>query len=182
LIGIPVLFPIVEMTAKSNIAQNYRIPSGAMSETLQIGDHIIVDKIRYKILQPKRGDIAVFPFPESPSKDFVFRIVALGGETLKLINKGVFINGKRINEPYATHSETHIIPKNVQPRDNYEPITIPKDSVFVMGDNRDQSYDSRFWGFVKKASLKGRVKSICWSWDKEMFKVRWDRVGNEIKY
>jgi signal peptidase I len=182
LIGTFVLTPIVEVTAKSYIAQTYRIPSGSMRDTLQDGDNIVVDKIKYKLSQPKRGDIAVFAFPEDPSKDFVDRIVALGGETLKIVNKNVYINGKMIDEPYVTHSESHIIPKGLQPRDNCGPVTIPEDSVFVMGDNRDQSYDSRFWGFVKKSSLKGRAKSICWSWDKEMFEVRWNRVGKKFQY
>lgn len=176
-----VIQTIVEISIKSNIAQAYKIPSVAMMQTLQIGDHIIADKFTYKTSGPKRGDIVIFPFPENPSKDFIKRVIALGDETLEIIDKKILINGNILNEPYVTHSDERIIPKELQPRDNFGPTTIPADSVFVMGDNRDNSYDSRFWGFVKKSSIKGKAVSIYWSRDKENSEVRWDRIGKKIE-
>ncbi len=140
--------PIVKVTVKRNIAQTYQIPSGAMKPTLQIGDHIIADKFKYKNSEPKRGDVVIFPFPEDPSKDFIKRIVAVGGETIEAVNKQIFVNGMILKEPFVIHSDSHIFPKNGQPRDNFGPLKVPDDSLFVMGDNRDQSYDSRFWGLL----------------------------------
>ena len=176
-----VIQSIVQISVKSNIVQAYKIPSGAMKPTLQIGDHIIVKKFTYKNLELKRGDIVVFPFPEDPSKDFIKRIVGMGGDTVEIKNKQVFINGDPYQEHYKVNNDSYVFPKDTQPRDNFGPVKIPDDSLFLMGDNRDQSYDSRFWGFVKKSSVKGGVISIYWSWDKENFRVRWDRIGKKIK-
>ena len=176
-----IIQPIVEATIKSNIVQAYKIPSDAMKQTLQIGDHIIADKFTYKTSEPKRGDIVIFPFPEDPSKDFIKRIVALGSETLEVVDKKVIINGIMLQESYVVHSDSQIFPKDLQPRDNVGPIVVPDDSLFVMGDNRDQSYDSRFWGFVKKDAVKGKAINIYWSWDKENNSVRWCRIGKKIE-
>ena len=152
-----------------------------MKPTLQIGDHIIVNKFTYKNLELKRGDIVIFPFPEDPSKDFIKRIVGKGGDTVEIKNKQVFINGDPYQEHYKVTTDPYVFPKDIQQRDNFGPVKIPEDSLFVMGDNRDQSYDSRFWGFVKKSSIKGKAINIYWSWDKENFGVRWERIGQEIK-
>jgi signal peptidase I len=175
-----VIQTIVEVTVKSNIAQAYKIPSGAMMDTLQIGDHIMADKFTYKLSKPKRGDIVIFPFPNDPSKDYIKRIVALGGEAIEIMDKKVMINGIKLDEPYTVYSDLRIFPKNINQRDNFGPVTVPDDSFFVMGDNRDQSNDSRFWGFVKKHTVKGKAMSIYWSWDKKAGRVRWDRIGNKI--
>jgi len=172
--------PIVEATSKRNIAQTYKIPSGAMKPTLQIGDHIIADKLIYKNSEPKRGDVIIFPFPEDPSRDFIKRVVAVGGETIEAVNKQIFVNGMILREPYVVHADSHIFPKNGQPRDNFGPLKVPDDSLFVMGDNRDQSYDSRFWGFVKKSSIRGKAINIYWSWDEESSIIRWKRIGKKI--
>lgn len=176
-----VIQTIVEIAVKSNIAQTYKIPSGAMMQTLQIGDHIIADQFTYKTSEPRRGDIVIFPFPEKPSKYFIKRIVGMGGDTIEIKNKQVFINGEPYQEHYKVNNDSNVFPKNVQPRDNFGPVKIPEDSLFVMGDNRDHSYDSRFWGFVKKSSVKGKAISIYWSWDKDRFKVRWNRIGRNIR-
>jgi signal peptidase I len=170
----------IQIAVKNNIVQNYKIPSGAMKPTIQIGDRIIVDKLTYKNSEPKRGDIVIFPFPEDPSKDFTKRIVGMGGESIEIKNKQVFINGDPYQEDYAIYNDSNVFPKNEQPRDNFGPVKIPEDSLFVMGDNRDQSYDSRFWGFVKKSSVKGRIKGIYCSWDKENSRVRWGRIGKKV--
>ena len=107
--------------------------------------------------------------------------MAVGGESIEIVNKKVFINGKLIEEPYVVHSDPRIIPKALRPRDNYGPSLVPEGLLFVLGDNRDQSYDSRFWGYVEKAAVKGKAYTIYWSWDKENFKVRWNRLGKKIE-
>ncbi len=176
-----VIGSIVEITVKNNITQSYKIPTGAMIKTLLIGDHISTNKFIYKVSEPKRGDIVVFPYPEDPSKDFIKRIIAVGGETIEIIDKKVLINRNVIREPYVRHQDKRILPKDFQARDNFDSIKVPDDSVFVMGANRDNSHDSRFWGFVKKSTIKGKAIHIYWSWDKNASKVRWDRIGNKIK-
>lgn len=176
-----VILSTVQIATRIYILQMSKIPSGAMRETIQIGDHIFIDKLIYTLREAKRGDVVVFPFPENPSKNFLSRVIGLGGEILEIKDKRLIINGKALSEPYATHIDNYIISKNQQPRDNLGPLKIPQDAVFVMGDNRDQSYDSRFWGPVKKTSLKGKARWIYWSWDKEMYDVRWDRIGKKIE-
>ena len=173
--------PAVERAIKSDIVEAYRIPSGAMKPTLQIGDHILADKYIYKKTEPKRGDIVIFPFPEDPSKDFIKRVVAVGGETIEIIDKQISINGEIIEEPFVIHTDSNIFRDKKRPRDNFGPVKVPDDSLFVMGDNRDHSYDSRFWGFVKKASVKGKAASIYWSWDKDSSSVRWNRIGSKVR-
>jgi signal peptidase I len=98
-----------------------------------------------------------------------------------MIIKKVNRTAVMFQEPYAIYTDPKIIPKGSIPRDNYGPVTVPDDAVFVMGDNRDQSYDSRFWGFLEKAEVKGKAYTIYWSWDKEKFKVRWNRIGQRIE-
>ena len=173
--------PGVESAIKSDILQAYRIPSGAMKPTLQIGDHILADKYTYKKTEPKRGDIVIFPFPEDPSKDFIKRVVGVSGETIEIIDKQISINGEIIEEPFVIHTDSNIFRDKKRPRDNFGPVKVPDDSLFVMGDNRDHSYDSRFWGFVKKASVKGKAASIYWSWDKDSSSVRWNRIGSKVR-
>lgn len=173
--------PAVGHTIRSHLIQAYRIPSGAMKPTLQVGDHIFADKYIYKRTEPKRGDIVIFPFPEDPSKDFIKRVVAVGGETIEIIDKQVSINGEVIVEPFVIHSDPHVIPGRARLRDNFGPVEVPDDSLFVMGDNRDHSYDSRFWGFVTKTSVQGKADSIYWSWDRESSSVRWNRIGSKVR-
>jgi len=164
-----------------------------MKETLQIGDHILVNKFLYGIKipftsttlipigEPKRGDIAVFEFPEDPDKDFIKRVVAIAGDKLELRDKHLSINGQASVESYAVFKDPQIIPGTFQPRDNLGPLVVPAGKVFVMGDNRDQSYDSRFWGFLDLKAVKGKAFMIYWSWDSENFGVRWRRIGDLIK-
>ncbi|MBU4263272.1 MAG: signal peptidase I [Proteobacteria bacterium] len=172
--------PIVAKTVKQNFIQAYKIPSGAMIPTLLIGDQILVDKHIYKNKEPDRGDIVIFPYPVKPEQDFIKRVVALGGDTIEIKEKQTYLNGKLLQEPYAIHKDPKIFPTGENQRDFYGPITVPTDSVFVMGDNRDNAYDSRFWGFVKKDTIKAKIINIYWSWDKEAGSVRWDRIGKPI--
>ncbi len=162
-----------------------------MIPTLLIGDHILVNNyIRYKIpftdkrililRKPERGDIIVFKYPENPEKDFIKRVIAVEGDVIEERNKVVYVNGKPIKEPYAYHSDRYVKSGEFDPRDNFGPIRVPRGKVFVMGDNRDQSYDSRYWGFVDQNEVKGKAFIIYWSWDPDDW-VRFGRIGRLIQ-
>jgi signal peptidase I len=161
---------------KSKFIHAYKLPSGTMEPTLLIGDHILIDRTP-SAREPHRGDVIVFEFPEDPKKDFIKRVVAVGGDTVEIRNKELFVNGNAAAEPYVVHKEPDMVPASVNPRDNFGPKLVPASSYFVLGDNRDRSYDSRFWGSVPNTKVKGTVKSIYWSWDREKFAVRWNRIG-----
>jgi signal peptidase I len=181
---------LIALFIRTFVIQAFKIPSGSMKPTLQIGDHILVSKFIYgikipfirktilSITDPKRGDIVVFIYPEDRSKDFIKRVVGVGGDTIEIRNKKVFLNGLPFNDPHAVYSDDFILPGAIQPRDNLGPINVPAGSIFVMGDNRDQSYDSRFWGFVDLKDVMGKAFMIYWSWDKENHTVRWNRLGS----
>jgi signal peptidase I len=177
---------VIALFIRTFIVQAFKIPSGSMLETLQIGDQILVNKFIYGVKipftdgrvlipfkDPKRGDIVVFEYPEDPSKDFIKRVVAVAGDTVAIIDKQLYVNGKPVaDEPYAMYST---LPTHA---DNMTPVVVPEDKLFVMGDNRDNSHDSRFWGFVDLSAVKGKAFMIYWSWDREKFGVRWDRIGD----
>ena len=131
--------------------------------------------------QPQRGDIAVFIYPEDKSKDFIKRVIAVGGDTVEVRNKKVFINGEPMDDPHGVHVEDVIYPKSIQRRDNMGPVKVPEGAIFVMGDNRDQSYDSRFWGFVKLEDVIGKAFIIYFSWDSDNSGVRWNRIGKLLE-
>ncbi|MCX5717272.1 MAG: signal peptidase I, partial [Nitrospirae bacterium] len=149
---------ILAMLIRTYIIQAFKIPSGSMIPTLLVGDHILVNKFLYgtKIpfsgkrmfvfKKPERGDIIVFKYPENPSKDFIKRVVAAEGDVIESKNKMIHVNGNKVNEPYARHTDSSMRPMGIEPRDNFGPVIVPKNKYFVMGDNRDQSYDSRYWG------------------------------------
>jgi signal peptidase I len=170
---------LVSETVKTNLVKAYKIPAKSMEETLLAGDHVLVDQ-RKIAREPKRGDLVVFKYPEDATKDFIKRVVAVGGDTVEVRDKVLFVNGKAAPEPYVVHKEADTIPATENPRDNLAPLVVPPGSYFMMGDNRDRSYDSRFWGFVSKDKVKGTVKSIYWSWDKEKCAIRWSRIGKKI--
>jgi signal peptidase I len=176
-----IIQPCLSIIIKANIIQAYKIPAGSLKPTLLIGDHILARKA-YAVKQGiKRGDMVIFPYPDDPSKDYIKRIVALGGEALEIMDKKVLINGEILNEPYVIYTDQKILQNKFGHRDNLGPLTVPDDSVFVLGDNRDESNDSRFWGFLKRATIKGKAYSIYWSWDRESFRVRWNRIGKRIE-
>ncbi len=184
---------VLALFIRTFVIQAFKIPSGSMKETLLIGDHILVNKFIYgvkvpylqttivPITNPKHGDIVVFKFPEDPSKDFIKRVIAVAGDVVEVRDKQVYVNRKLLNHDFGIHTDSYIFPSSVQPRDNFGPVVVPEKSIFVMGDNRDQSYDSRFWGFVDLKALKGKALMIYWSWDKENFGVRWNRIGHLLK-
>jgi signal peptidase I len=184
---------LLALFIRTFVVQAFKIPSGSMKETLQIGDHILVNKFIFgvklpyfqttiiPIAEPKRGDIVVFRFPEDPDKDFIKRVIGVGGDEVEIRNKKVTVNSQPLNHDYGIYSDPVVIPRGMQPRDNFGPVTVPPDSLFVMGDNRDQSYDSRFWGFVDKKEVKGKAFIVYWSWDREDFGVRWGRLGHILR-
>jgi signal peptidase I len=183
---------ILALVIRAYVIQAFKIPSGSMLQTLLVGDHILVNKFIYgtkipfsdrRVLifkKPERGDIIVFKYPENPKKDFIKRVIATEGDAIEERDKTVYVNGKAGKEPYAQHSDKDIRPGGNDPRDNFGPITVPEGKVFVMGDNRDQSYDSRYWGFVDLKEIKGKALIIYWSWDTEKW-VRFTRIGRLIR-
>ena len=174
------------------VVQAFKIPSGSMEPTLQIGDHILVNKFIYGVKiplttiqlfpleKPQRGDVLVFIYPLDPSKDFIKRVVAVEGDTVKMVSKKLYINGIEVPDPHAVYTEESAFSGEVQKRDNFGPVTVPKEALFVLGDNRDRSLDSRFWGFVPLEDVRGKAFIIYWSWDSQGTTVRWNRLGHLI--
>jgi signal peptidase I len=201
---------ILALTIRVFLVQAFKIPSGSMIPTLLIGDHILVSKLAYGIQLPKdcefqmafppvtcfsstivmnfdppqRGDVIVFRFPEDENKDFIKRLIGTPGDVIEIHNKNVLVNGEAfVDKEFTQRVDPGIIDGRINPRDNFGPITVPADSYFVMGDNRDQSLDSRFWGFVKMDKIKGRAFLVYWSWDGQgswTDWVRWNRIGKSI--
>lgn len=183
---------VLALIIRTFVVQAFKIPSGSMEDTLAIGDHILVSKFIYgtkipftdtrffKLRDPARGDVIVFEYPEDPSKDFIKRVVGTPGDLVEVRNKKVYVNGRQYENPHEVHKEKDIIPKEQNPRDNMAPVKVPDSSYFVMGDNRDRSYDSRFWGFVKNEKIKGLAFIKYWSWNSENFRVRWRSIGKLI--
>ncbi|MBW1709260.1 MAG: signal peptidase I [Deltaproteobacteria bacterium] len=170
--------------------QAFKIPSGSMEPTLQVGDHIMVNKFIYgvrlpiinkmliPVTTPQRGNIIVFIFPLDPSKDYIKRVVAVAGDTVEVRKKKLYINGNPVKDEHAYYDNLSASSTMVSPRDNFGPITVPEKNVFVMGDNRDHSYDSRFWGPVDLKAIRGKAFIIYWSWDSKKWRVRWNRLGH----
>jgi signal peptidase I len=180
---------VIAFFIRTFVVQAYKIPSGSMKPTLQIGDHILVTKFNYGVKlplirstlipigKPTRGDIVVFIYPEDRSKDFIKRLIGLPGDTIEIRDKKILLNGLPWSDAHGVYVDNLMIPGNVQPRDNFGPVTVPPDSIFVMGDNRDESYDSRFWGFVPMKEVLGKALIIYWSWNQEESNVRLRRIG-----
>ena len=187
-----VIAVILALFIRAFIVQAFKIPSGSMKNTLLVGDYILVNKFIYgvklpftditviPVKEPKRGDIIVFKFPLDTSKDFIKRVVGVGGDTVEVRNKKVYVNGEPQADDFTIHTKPYMLPAQVQPRDNFGPVTVPEGKLFMMGDNRDESNDSRYWGFVDLSAVRGKAFIIYWSWDKLDFGVRWNRLGHLI--
>jgi signal peptidase I len=181
---------ILALIIRTFVVQAFKIPSGSMEDTLLIGDHLLVNKFIYglqlpfsderflTIRHPERGDVIVFEFPEDRDKsyfqrrDFIKRVVGTPGDT---------VNGKLYDLPQEVHKEPGVIPPGVNPRDFMAPVKVPPGKYFAMGDNRDRSYDSRFWGFVDESEIKGLAFILYWSWDSDRHMPRWSRIGHLIR-
>lgn len=193
---------IIALFIRAFIVEAFKIPSSSMENTLLIGDHILVNRFiygvkmpftGYKIIpvkEPKRGDVVVFKFPPNPKIYFIKRCVGTPGDTLKMVDKVLYVNGRKVAEPFVIHKDPNICGRNVislvcrtrfGSRDNWGPVVVPKGKYFMMGDNRDNSYDSRYWGFVPEKNISGKAFIIYGSWTWSPFDVRFNRFFKLIK-
>ena len=178
---------LLALVIRTFAVQAYRIPSGSMLQTLQIGDQLLVNRLAYGFFvpfvddplvtwnEPKLGDVIVFEYPLDPDTDFIKRVIGVPGDKIAMQDKVLYVNGVKLDEPYVQHVDTDIMPK----RDNFGPIEVPPGKYFVMGDNRDDSKDSRFWGFVDFNAIQGKAVIIYWSWHD--WDVKWDRIGKLVR-
>ncbi len=203
-----VIAVILALFIRTFVVQAFKIPTGSMENNLLIGDHLLVNKFVFgptatrleRMLLPvrdvRRGDVIVFKYPEDPERDFIKRVIGLPGETIELRHKRIFIDGKPIDEPYvhflqppstANPGDPDYTPYDV--RENYGPVTVPADHYFAMGDNRDNSQDSRYWGFLPRSYIKGRALMVYWSFDSDgenggglniLTGTRWSRILHQI--
>lgn len=194
---------ILAFIIRTFVVQLFKIPSGSMEDTLLVGDYPVVNKFLYGLKIPitgervfssrdiKRGDVIVFKYPKEPDKDYIKRVVGLPGDEIRVANKMVYINGELFVHPHEIHKDPETFPPcpsgfygdSLCKRDNMEPLRVPENAYFVMGDNRDRSADSRFWGFVPEENVKGKAFMKLWSVDGPIWavwQVRWDRVGRLI--
>jgi signal peptidase I len=139
-----------------------------------------VNKRVYRVREPQRFEVAVFEYPQDRGKAFVKRVIGLPGDTIQVSDKVVWLNGSRLDEPYVRFAEGSE-GRNIPARDNYGPVQIPPAHYFFLGDNRDRSYDSRFWGPVARDKVWGRVQIIYWSWKAAEWSVDWDRLGMPVR-
>lgn len=187
---------LIALLVRSFVVQAFKIPSSSMEPTLLVGDHLLVNRLSYVVKvpftdivianlgKPERGDVVVFTYPKDRSKDFIKRVIGKEGDVIEIKNKAIYLNGQKMKDTHAHFAEESIIPGAMSPRDNLGPFTVPKDSYFVMGDNRDRSLDSRFWGFVKKDDLIGRalITYISLNSQDDIFHyIRWERIGRLIR-
>jgi signal peptidase I len=187
---------ILALFIRTFVVQAFKIPTGSMENNLLIGDHLLVNKFVYgpaasgleKAILPMRdigrGDIVVFKFPQEPERDFIKRVIGLPGETLELRNKKVYINGTPLDEPYVhflvppSAEGQEVAPFDL--RENYGPVTVPEGQYFVMGDNRDNSQDSRWWGYLPRDLVKGKALMIYWSFESDRNDYQQDGLGDTI--
>ncbi len=171
---------VLALVVRTFVVQAFKIPSGSMENTLLVGDHILVNKFIYRFREPARGDVIVFKFPRDESRDFIKRVIGLPGEMVEVRGREVLINGRALKEPYAIHNR--LGPQGMfSGREQFGPFRVPADSLFMMGDNRDNSLDSRAWGPLKIGKIKGVAFLIYWSWNSERGWVRWGRLGKIIR-
>lgn len=192
---------LLALCIRTFVVQAFKIPSGSMLPTLKIGDHLLVNKFVYGVRlpfvgtlllplgSPRPGDVVVFKYPQDPKLDYIKRVVAVGGQSVELRDKRLYIDGKAVEDRHAVHLDERSLSPRVSPRDQFGPVTVPQGKVFVMGDNRDNSYDSRFWGFVDVKDIRGKAMFIYWSWDIEQpllspgraGSIRWQRLGSMVR-
>jgi signal peptidase I len=191
---------VLALFVRTFVFQAFKIPTGSMKPNLLVGDHLLVNKFIFaptasgieRALLPmrpiERGDIIVFKYPEEPERDFIKRVIGMPGDTVELQNQTILINGQALDEPYAHYLFPPAAEGQMEGdlRRNYGPVTVPDAQYFMMGDNRDDSQDSRFWGFLPQSYVKGRALFIYWSFDipedgsPSGFAPRWGRLFHQI--
>ena len=194
---------VLALFFRTFVVQAFKIPSESMVPNLLIGDQLLVNKFVFAptvssaerailpVRDVRRGEVVVFKFPEDPERDFIKRVVGLPGETIEFKDRRIFVNGRPVEDPHAHYlpragagGSFEIAPGDV--RDHYGPVVVPADALFVMGDNRDNSADSRYWGFMPIRNLKGRALMIYWSWDgsgesmNPLTQTRWARLLRQV--
>ncbi len=175
---------VIAMVIRTFLISAYKIPSGSMLETLQIGDHLLVSKISYLIGDPHFGDVAVFEYPLEPDKDFIKRVIGEPGDRIKIADKVVYRNGEPLDEKYKRIVKPYSMD---YVSDNIPEFTVPEGQYLMLGDNRDESYDSRFWGFVSRDSFKGKALIIYWSKEYQpglagfVKGIRWNRFLDIVR-
>ncbi len=210
---------ILAFIIKTSIVEAYKIPSSSMEDTLLVGDFLLANKFIYgaqipffgwrlpSIREPEQGDVVIFRVPIDRKTNYIKRCVAVGGQVVEIKDKELYVDGKRFpNPPFSKFTDPRIHPAGTDPRDNFGPFTVPRGQIFCMGDNRDNSYDSRFWGPVPLDLLQGEALVIHWSWEpdrnapeiklddlssipRSVFynvlhffqRVRWSRLGNIVR-
>ena len=190
---------ILALFVRTFVFENFKIPSGSMEDNLLIGDHLVVNKFIFAThadtplhalmpyRAPRRGDVVVFKFPENPRRDFIKRCIGLAGDTIEMREKRLYLNGELQDEPYVVHKDPLVykdlpgVPPRNRIRDNFGPFTVPEGTIFCLGDNRDNSLDSRFWGPVPLTYLKGRAVLIYWSYEAGRDAWEWHGFGNRVR-
>jgi signal peptidase I len=191
---------VLTVVIRGLVIQAYRIPTSSMEETLLVGDFLFVNKMVYgseidlalagkqlvyhrfpAIHAPRPGDVIVFRYPDDPSRDFIKRCVAVGGQTVEVRDKVLYVEGVAREEPYALHKDPRVLPRATSTRDNFGPYVVPQGHLFMMGDNRDNSHDSRFWGALPARLVKGKAMILYWSWDGDRRLPRGDRLLRPVR-
>jgi len=192
-----VIAVILALFIRTFVVQAFKIPTGSMENNLLIGDHLLVNKFIFgptplaigravlPVRSIHRGDIVVFKYPDEPDRDFIKRVIGLPGETIELRNKKVHVNGQALDEPYihflTPPSNDYQEVTSFDVRERFGPVTVPADSYFVMGDNRDNSQDSRYWGFLPRGHVKGKALLIYWSYESGREDYLDEGLGASIK-
>ena len=161
--------------------RSFRVPNQGMNPTLLPGDHFSIKKTAYQQAEPKRGDIIAFRYPKDETKIFIKRVVGLPQDRIEVRDKQLYVNGERLTESYVQHIDSNVLTLAQAPRDNLAPVVVPPNAYFVMGDNRDSSLDSRFWGAVSKDLVLGKAMFIYWSIDPSTNVTRWDRLNRPVQ-
>ena len=191
-----VIAVLIALFVRTFVVQAFKIPSSSMEPTLLVGDYLLVNKFLYgtrlpftdhkifELKRPRRGDIIVFIYPKDRSKDFIKRVIGQEGEKVEIIHNKIYINDQLIADPWGHFSEKSLWTRYLPSMESFGPVVVPKDSLFVMGDNRDNSQDSRFWGFVTLDEVRGKAFiiyfSLDWNAQRLIEKVRWARIGKLI--
>ena len=190
---------VLTVVIRGLVIQAFRIPTGSMEDTLLVGDFLFVNKMVYgseidigfggnriiyyrfpAIREPKPGDIIVFRYPDDPARDFIKRCVAVGGQVVEIREKVLYVDGRPREEPYAVHKDPRVLPRETSRRDNFGPYVVPQGHLFMMGDNRDNSHDSRFWNALPRSLVKGKAMFLYWSWDADRRLPRLSRLFRPV--